>query len=317
MIDRMDAVAGLLDGPRARGAFLLRPTLSAPWSMLVRDEAPLTLMAFVRGSGWIVPENGEAVRMRPGDVALARGDDSYVVADDPGTAPQVHILPGNRCQTPEGQDVDVMEFLGTRTWGNDPEGEDVFVVGAYDLAGEIPGRLLRVLPQLLVLRDEEWDTPLIGLLADEVIKDDPGQDAVLDRLLDLLVISALRAWFSREDAETPAWYRAQGDPIVGRALRLIYDNPAHPWTVEKLAHAVGLSRAALARRFNELVGEPPMAFLTGWRIALAADLIEEPGATIGSVAEQVGYGSSFALSTAFKRVRGISPQQHKKRAAAA
>jgi AraC-like DNA-binding protein len=313
----MDAVAGLLDGPRARGAFLLRPTLSAPWSMLIKDEAPLTLMAFVRGDGWILPEGGEPVRMRPGDVALARGEVPYVVADDPQTVPQVHILPGNRCQTPEGQDVDVMEFLGTRTWGNDPEGEDVMVIGAYDLAGEIPGRLLRVLPDLLVLRDEEWETPLIGLLADEVVKDDPGQDAVLDRLLDLLVIAVLRAWFSREDAQTPAWYRAQGDPIVGQALRLMYDNPAHAWTVEKLAHEVGLSRAALARRFTELVGEPPMAFLTGWRIALAADLIQEPGATIGSVAEQVGYGSSFALSTAFKRVRGISPQQHKKRVAAA
>ncbi len=251
----MDAVAGLLDGPRARGAFLLRPTLSAPWSMLIADEAPLTLMAFVRGSGWVVPEGGEAVQLRAGDVALARGEVPYVVADDPATAPQVHILPGNRCETPDGQEVDVMEFLGTRTWGNDPEGEDVMVVGVYDLAGEIPGRLLRVLPQLLVLRGEE--------------------------------------------------------------LRLMYDDPAHPWTVAKLAHEVGLSRAALARRFTELVGEPPMAFLTGWRIALAADLIQEPGATIGSVAEQVGYGSSFALSTAFKRVRGISPQQHKKRAAAA
>ena len=72
-----------------------------------------------------------------------------------------------------------------------------------------------------------------------------------------------------------------------------------------------MSRASLARRFNELVGEPPMTFLTGWRIALAADLLREPGATIGAVASQVGYGDSFALSTAFKRVRGISPQQHR------
>ena len=72
-----------------------------------------------------------------------------------------------------------------------------------------------------------------------------------------------------------------------------------------------MSRAALARRFNELVGEPPMAYLTSWRITLAADLLREPGATVGSVAPQVGYGSSFALSTAFKRVRGVSPQEHR------
>jgi AraC-like DNA-binding protein len=74
-----------------------------------------------------------------------------------------------------------------------------------------------------------------------------------------------------------------------------------------------VSRAALARRFTELVGEPPMAYLTGWRLALAADLLLEPGATVGAVARRVGYGSPFALSTAFTRVRGISPREHRAR----
>ncbi len=97
---------------------------------------------------------------------------------------------------------------------------------------------------------------------------------------------------------------------------MLHHNPAHPWTVATLAAEIGISRAALARRFTELVGEPPMTFLTGWRLALAADLLREPGATIGSVARQVGYGSPFALSTAFKRVRGLSPRDHRARAAA-
>jgi AraC-like DNA-binding protein len=126
----------------------------------------------------------------------------------------------------------------------------------------------------------------------------------------------LRAWFARPEAQAPDWYRASSDPVVGRALRLLHHNPAHPWTVAELARESAVSRAALARRFQELVGEPPMSFLTGWRIALAADLLLEPGATIGSVAHQVGYGSSFALSTAFKRIRGVSPQQHRAAAAA-
>ena len=103
--------------------------------------------------------------------------------------------------------------------------------------------------------------------------------------------------------------------MIGHALRLLHHNPAHPWTVAELARETGLSRAALARRFTELVGEPPMSFLTSWRIALAADLLLEPGATVGSVAPQVGYSSPFALSTAFKRVRGMSPQQYRTRAA--
>jgi AraC-like DNA-binding protein len=206
--------------------------------------------------------------------------------------------------------VDSLGF-GVRTWGNTDEGATVMLTGTYQLDGEISQRLLRALPSFLLLRNQDWDSPIIPLLATEIVKDEPGQEAVLDRLLDLLLIAVLRAWFARPEAEAPDWYRASSDPIVGHALRLMHHNPAHPWTVASLARETGASRASLARRFNDLVGEPPMTFLTGWRIALAADLLLEPGATIGSVADQVGYGSPFALSAAFKRLRGISPQQHR------
>jgi AraC-like DNA-binding protein len=301
----MDAIAGLLDGPRARGAFLLRSSMNPPWSLLIRDEAPLCLVAVVKGHAWIA-----GTRLEAGDVAVIRGPDHYVVADDPDREPMMHILPGEVCVTPDGDEVKPMSDLGVRLWGNAPDGESQLVTGTYLLEGEVSGRLLRALPPLLSLRLE---SPLVGLLADEIVKDAPGQEAVLDRLLDLLLIATLREWFAREDA--PGWYRAYEDPVVGPALRMLHHEPARSWTVVELARAVGVSRAALARRFNELVGEPPMAFLTGWRIALAADLLREPGTTIGSVAEQVGYGSPFALSTAFKRIRGVSPQQHRTRAA--
>src|SRR3954452_9587367 len=98
----MDAVAGLLDGPRARGAFLLRSVLDPPWSMRIEDEAPLTLVAVVRGTASVEPGDARAVRPGAGDVALLRGPDPYVVADDPATAPQVVILPGQRCLLPDG-----------------------------------------------------------------------------------------------------------------------------------------------------------------------------------------------------------------------
>jgi AraC-like DNA-binding protein len=311
----MDAVAGLLDGPRARGAFLLRSQLDAPWSMRIADEAPLCLMAITRGAAWLIPEDDEPLLMRSGDVAVIRGPDPYTVADDPATPPQVVVLPGQRCETPDGEEVNLMSFMGVRTWGNSPVGSTVIVTGSYDLESEVSRRLLGALPPLLVLPGDAWESPLVGLLAEEIVKDDPGQEAVLDRLLDLLLIAVLRAWFARPDAEAPAWYRAYSDPVAGRALRLIHDDPAHPWTVAELAAEAGVSRAAFARRFTELVGEPPMKFLTDWRLSLAADLLLEPDATIGSVAYQVGYGSPFALSTAFKRVRGISPQQYKLAAA--
>jgi AraC-like DNA-binding protein len=313
----MDSVAGLLDGPRARGAFVLRSMMDPPWAIRIEDEAPLTLVAMVRGEAWVRPDDGEDVELRSGDVAIIRGPEPYDVTDAQGTAPQAIIFPGQRCVTPDGQELTEMSHMGVRTWGNSPDGATVMLTGTYQMRSEISQRLLGALPPLLVLRGEDWHSPLIPYLAEEVVKDEPGQEAVLDRLLDLLLIAVLRAWFARPDAQAPGWYLAHGDPVVGPALRLLQNNPAHPWTVASLAREAGVSRAALARRFNALVGEPPMAFLTEWRLTLAADLLREPGATVGSVAPQVGYGSSFALSTAFKRVRGISPQQHKAAAAAA
>jgi AraC-like DNA-binding protein len=309
----MDAIAGLLDGPRAREAFLLRSSMDPPWSLRIQDEAPLTVVSMVRGRAWIVPDAGEPVSLAAGDVAIVRGPEHYTVADDPATAPQVAIDPGQVCRSLDAGGAELVESfsLGVRTWGNAAEGATVMLTGTYQLHGEVSRRLLRALPSVLVVRDGEWDCPVIPLLADEIVKDEPGQEAVLDRLLDLLVIAVLRAWFARPDNGAPDWYRAYGDPVVGHALRLLHHNPAHPWTVAELAHETGASRAALARRFNDLVGEPPMSFLTGWRIALAADLLLEPGATIGSVADAVGYGSPFALSTAFKRVRGVSPRKHR------
>jgi AraC-like DNA-binding protein len=306
----MDSIAGLLDGPRARGAFLLRSSMDPPWSLRIADEAPLTVVATVRGDAWIVAD-AETIHLRTGDVAIVLGPDHYTVADDPGTAPQVLIGPDQSCTTLSGDEVGAMTDLGTRTWGNSPDGEDVLLTGTYLLETEISRRLLAALPPLLVLCDDDWDSPLIALMADEIVKADPGQEAVLDRLLDVLLIAVLRAWFARPEANAPGWYRAHGDPVVGPALRLMQAEPARPWTVASLAAEIGVSRAALARRFHELVGEPPMTFLTGWRLTLAADLLREPGATVGSVADQVGYGSAFALSTAFKRVRGISPAQHR------
>jgi len=307
----MDALVGLLDGPRARGAFLLRSVLEPPWSLRIEDEAPLTLVAVVQGSAWFIPKTGDAVRLGPGDVAVVLGPDPYTVADDPATPPQVVIHPGQICTTIDGEDLSQQMDLGVRTWGNSDTGSTVMLTGTYEMHSEVGQRLLGSLPDLVVLPAESRRSPLITLLDEEIAKEEPGQEAVLDRLLDLLVIAAIRSWFARPEADAPTWYRAYGDPVVGPALRMLQNNPDNAWTVAKLAAEVGVSRATLARRFHTLVGEPPMTFLSGWRISLAADLLNEDDTTIAAVASQVGYGSPFALSTAFKRVRGISPAQHR------
>lgn len=283
--------------------------LDPPWSLRIQDEAPLTVLSMIRGGAWIVTDEGAPRQLVAGDVAIVRGPAPYTVADDPATEPQIIIHPGQVTKTPQGEVLCETLSLGVRQWGTDPYGATLMVTGTYESAGAASRRLLRALPPVLVLRRGEFDSRVLDLLVDEVIKDEPAQSAVLDRLLDLVLIAALRAWFSRADA--PGWYHAYGDPLVGKALRLLQHNPAHGWTVAGLAEAVGMSRAALARRFTDLVGEPPMAFLTEWRLALAADLLQESDATIEAIARQVGYGSAFALSTAFKRHFGISPRDHR------
>ncbi|MDV3123541.1 AraC family transcriptional regulator [Mycobacterium sp. 21AC1] len=309
----MDAVVGLLDGVRARGAFVLRMMMDPPWSMSIRDDAPLTLICQTHGSSVIVGETSGTVSIGPGDVALTRGTQHYLFADDPATAPMVVIHPGQRCTTLSGEDLHFEMSLGVRTWGNSDSGSSRSVVCAYEGHSQVSGRLLDALPAVAVLRVDEWNTPLVGLLADEAGRDGAGQEAYLDRLLDVLLIAVLRTWFGR-DANAPTWWHAEQDRVVGPALRLIYNNPAYPWTVANLAAAVSCSRATFARRFTEQVGEPPIAFLTGWRLALAADLLRSSRATIASVARQVGYSTPFALSSAFKRAYGVSPNTHRRAA---
>lgn len=307
----MDALAGLLDGPRARGAFLLRMVMEPPWSVRIEDRAPISLMSMTAGEAWIVPDHGEAVHIAPGDIVVVRGPDPYTVTHSPELAPFARIGPGATCTTLRGEALSASMDLGVRTWGNALHGSATMLVGTYLMEGEISGRLLAALPPVVRLTAREWNCSLMPLLDDEISRDEPGQSVVLDRLLDLLLIAVLRSWFSRPGADAPAWYRAMGDPVVGPALRLLQNSPAHPWTVASLAAKCGVSRAGFARRFTELVGEPPMAHLTGWRLALAADRLRETDATVEAIARQVGYSGAFALSAAFKRVRGISPQEHR------
>ncbi len=317
----VDPLSLLLDGARARGAYVLRTIQTPPWSVQVRDRAPLNVVAILRGTPWVVPSVGDAVRLDAGDVAMMRGPDAFTFADDPRTPIQVVVQPGPRRTTAAGTELPEFADMGVRTWTNSmetcddgAEGSSVLLIGKYRGPGEIATRLLSALPPLLVIpRAAQVESALVSLLAEEAVRNEPGQDLVLDRLLDLLLVAILREWFTRPDADAPAWYRASGDPVVGPVLRLIHGHPGHLWTVAALAGRTGVSRATLARRFTDLVGMPPMAYLTGWRIDLAADLLTESDATIDAIARQVGYGSAFALSAAFKRARGISPQRHRDR----
>jgi len=312
----IDEFSGLLEGPRARGAFALRGLLESPWSLRVEAESPLTVIAMVKGSCHLKHDNGKEVTLGVGDVAITRSPGSYTVSDFPDTEPSIWIYPGQDCRDAQGRSLHEEMQLDVRTWGNDPKASNLMLIGSYESMSDVSERLRKALPAVLWVKAEEWNSPLLNMLADEMRRDAPGQAAVLDRLLDMLLIAILRAWFERSEAREQPWYRAKGDPVVGDAIKLIHKSPARPWTLSGLAAKVGVSRAALAKRFTEVVGESPMAFLTQWRLALAADLLCDPDETVGTVADQVGYSSPYALSSAFKRVRGISPQEHRERVAA-
>ncbi|HWS52081.1 MAG TPA: AraC family transcriptional regulator [Microbacterium sp.] len=308
--DVMDGMTAILDSARANGAFVLRSMLAPPWAMRIEDDAPLTLLAPSRGDAWVVLDDRPPVRLQPGDVALVRGPDlRYTVADPPSTPPQVRIDP---LQHPHPVGDEVMAMFGERSWGNDAAGTTVLFSGTYQVRGELSDSLLRVLPPLAVVERCTATQHLMQMLEAEIEGTDPGQDTVLDRLLDLLLIATLRTWFGRTE-RAPGWFSAYGDPIVGAVLRLMHGDPAHSWTLAELARRSGTSRAALARRFTDLVGQPPMTYLTDWRLKLTADLLRDGELTVGSIAARVGYSTPFALSAAFRRERGISPRDYRRR----
>ena len=306
----VDPLTDLVRAPRASDAFLLRVLMAPPWSVHVQDRAPLTVLALTSGTALLRPASGAAVELREGDVVLVRGPDPYVVSDRAGTAPQAVIHPGARCETPGGAGLELPMRQGVRSWGNAGEGSDTMLVGTYERASEVGARLLEPLPTTVVLHAGAGRSALlaslVAVLTGQVDQEGLGQAGLLDRLLDALVVAACREW-SASAAGAPPWLRAGDDALVQRALALLHEEPSQPWTVASLAAAVGLSRAALARRFADAVDEPPMTYLTGWRLALAADRLRDTDQTIGTVSRAVGYASPFTFSTAFKRRYGQSP----------
>lgn len=307
-----DALSSLLRDVQPRGALFDRSIVSPPWSVRFQHQAPLTLATMVGGRGWVVADDAAPVEIGTGDVAVISGPAPFVIADSPGasrTPPGLVVHPGHVCLTSAGDAVD--DDLAVCTLGESPEGSSVLLTGTYEVRGSVSDRVIHGLPRVLVVPAGAVAFPTIDVIVAELARDTPGRQVVLDRLLDVLLVSTLREWFDRAGEGTPAWYGARGDPIVGAALRLIHDDPAQPWTVASLARRAGASRAAFARRFADVVGEPPISYLTCWRICLAADLLRQTDATVDAIARQVGYANSYALSVAFTRVHGVRPTEHR------
>ncbi|MDT7789745.1 MAG: hypothetical protein QOF58_8164 [Pseudonocardiales bacterium] len=188
------------------------------------------------------------------------------------------------------------------------EGHASAISGTYDVTGAVARRLAAVLPDAVVAPGVDGCAEFYRDV------DTSGPSVVADRLLDWLMVCALREWFDREHGT--GWLAALGDEVVGPVLRAMHAQPDKAWTLALLAKEAGVARTTLAGRFAKLVGVPPLTYLTEWRMAVAADLLAESDATVGAVARQVGYADAFGFSAAFKRVQGVSPSECRSRCAA-
>ena len=153
----------------------------------------------------------------------------------------------------------------------------------------------------------DWLHAILGVMADEVAQVQPGGDAVVSRLCDIVVIQAIRSWIERDAAAQTGWLGALRDPQIGAAIAAIHSRPTEDWTVASLATEAAMSRSAFAARFTELVGEPAMRYVTRWRMLNALDLLETTDQTVAAVGRSVGYDSEAAFSRAFTRVVGSPP----------
>jgi AraC-like DNA-binding protein len=281
---------------RAAGGVFARSAAVPPWGLRLPGEIQLAVHAVVQGSAWLWVEGiGSTVELRPGDLALVRGGPDHFIAHEPG-AP---------CELPE----DFGSLHATdETVPSDRT--SVFLCGAYRFAGDIGQGLVDALPPVLSL-PASIDDPVhavIALLSQEMLHEQPGRQTVLDRLLDVLVVLALRAGLSRS-ATPPAWFRAASDPRLAPVLHAMHAQAQRPWTVEELAKLGHVSRATFARTFQQSLGQTPMKYLTDWRMALARDLLLTSEATPEQIAAQVGYRSVYAFSTAFHRHHGQPPRR--------
>ncbi len=297
-----DAVAAMRTGRPQVARALLHP----PWGLRFPAVGAIGAQVILKGSAWLTgPGGGEPLALGTGDVALIRRHAPHTLADDPATEPW---------------DVDYEAHVPADHWPADGSALDpatggtVVMGGTYDLGGARAHPLFVDLPDVVHLPARvgvasEVRT-IVDLLGAELDRDLPGTSAATPALLDLLLLYALRAWFEAPQAPS-GWARASRDPELSLALRLIHDHPQHPWTVAGLAARCDLSRAAFARRFTELTGQPPLTHLTWWRMTLAARMLRTGRDPLSVIAERVGYGNEYAFSKAFRRELGIAPSHYR------
>jgi len=280
--------------------------LGAPWGLSFPDlPGTASLVVVARGSAQIeTDKSGEATVLSAGDVALLPGGGAHVLRDGKGSP--VHVLAASQCQRASGMNPLRLGGKGART---------TLVAGSFRYGAGRRLPLFETLPPVIHIaasdgRASPWLSSTVQLLIAETTARSPGGTVVVSRLVDVLFVQALRTFLMGGTCRHGL--RALGDPQIGKALQWVHERPAEAWTVEGLAHAVGMSRSAFAARFSELVGEPPLEYVSRWRMTKAAELLRESKLSVLDVAEQAGYRSEAAFNRAFKRYEGTAPARYRR-----
>jgi AraC-like DNA-binding protein len=192
-----------------------------------------------------------------------------------------------------------------------------FVCGYMTLDPLLCGPILESLPPMLKVnvrtdRAGQWLEHSILHLLEEATSNRAGSDAMLAKLSEALFVDTVRRHVAGLPDQSTGWLAGARDPVVGRSLALLHKRPEHAWTVAELATSVGVSRSALVARFTRYLSDPPMAYLTGWRLRLAAQALTSSPRGVADVAAAVGYESEAAFNRAFKRAFGVPPAQYRR-----
>jgi AraC-like DNA-binding protein len=308
----VDVLTEALASMRTDRPTSVRTNGRAPWGLRMPPTAGAGFHVVLHGRCWLIPRlstGREPVRLAEGDVIFLRSGPEQVLTDEPGSP----ISPANVRRFHED------ELIGSHDLGGDGELTSL-LCGNYHLDRSRPHPLVSQLPELIHLRTGEGRHPqltsAVELLRTELDGPRIGSSGIVPALIDSLLLYILRAWMDECPTRTVGWATALKDPAIAPALAAMHADPANSWTVESLAARAGLSRAAFAKKFHTMVGEPPLTYLTHWRMTTAARLLRESDAPLASVAARTGYGSEFAFAKAFKREYGQAPGGYRRAHAA-